>query len=247
VGPGGTVLATALLTDTSGAPIANQAVRFEKIDPQAPVTVTAPLVQTDSSGRAIGFLKADNLPVGSSSSYDIIIRASATINEQLVTSVAIFKIVRSAGNVINFLSTKEPTDPDGTLNRLSVVLTNVDRSSPGQGSTGIVQLVPFQVLDSNGIPIPRQPVAVAVYSVMGGQGCVAVIDSPEGGTVRTVTTDDNGKGIFNAVVVLDTPAVGSENSCSIIYRATTVIAGVPEPPVFSYGGFIANVKNEPPK
>lgn len=242
VGPGSTVMATALLSDSDGNPIANQEVHFEKIDPLAPVTISTPLVTTDSSGKAISFLKAESLPSNSTSSYDIIIKASATIHEQLVTSVAIFKIVRSAGNVISFLTTKLPTDPDGTLNELAVTLTNVDPAS--QRFTGIVQLVPFQVLDSNGTPIPRQPVAVGVYSVMGGQGCSAYIDSPEPGSANTVTTDDNGKGIFNAVVLMATPGIGSENSCSLIYRATTTIVGIPDPPVFSYGGFVANVKNE---
>jgi len=242
VGPGSTVIATALLSDSDGNPIANQEVTFEKVDPLAPVSVTTPLVTTDSSGKAINFLKAESLPSNSTSSYDIIIKASATLHEQLVTSVAIFKIVRSAGNVISFLTSKLPTDPDGTLNQLAVSLTNVDPAS--QPFTGIVQLVPFQVLDSNGTPIPRQPVAVGIYSVMGGEGCSAYIDSPEAGSLQTVTTDDNGKGIFNAVVLMATPGVGSENSCSLIYRATTTIAGLPDPPVFSYGGFLANVKNE---
>ncbi|MFA7403989.1 MAG: Ig-like domain-containing protein [Pelobacteraceae bacterium] len=245
VGPGSTVVATAVLVDSNGNPVANQPIKFEKIDTLAPVTITSPIITTDSNGKSINFLLADNLPNTSSSSYDIIIKASTSVNGQLVTSVTIFKVVRSGGNVINFITSKSPTDPDGTLNTLAVTLKNVSPLS--QPSTGIVQLVPFEVLDRNGIPMPRQPVAVSIYSTMGGTGCTAFIDSPELPAVRTVTTDDNGKGIFNAVVSMATPGVGSQNSCSIIYRATTTLAGLPDPPVFSYGGFIANVKNEPPQ
>lgn len=242
VGPGSTVVATAVLKDSTGNPVANQPIKFEKIDSAAPVTITSPVITTDSNGTAINFLKADNLPSTSSSSYDIIMKASTSVNGQVVTSVTIFKVVRSAGNVINFITSKSPTDPDGTLNKLTVSIKNVNPAI--QPATGIVQLVPFEVLDSNGIAMPRQQVSVSIYSVMGGAGCTAAIDSPEPPAVRTVTTDDNGKGIFNAVVSMSTPPIGSENSCSIIYRATTTLTGLPDPPVFSYGGFIANVKNE---
>lgn len=241
VGPGSTVIATAILLDALGNPVANQPIKFEKVDSLAPVTIPNPIINTDSNGNAINFLTADNLPSTFSSSYDIIIKASSSVNGQLVTSLSIFKVVRSAGNVINFITSKSPTDPDGTLNKLAVSITGVNPVD--QPSTGIVQLVPFEVLDSNSIPIPRQSVAVSIYSVMGGAGCAAFIDSPEPPAVRTVTTDDNGKGIFNAVVLMSTPPIGSENSCSIIYRATTTLSGIPDPPVFSYGGFIANVKN----
>lgn len=245
VGPGSTVIATAQLSDTDGNSIANQDVLFEKVDLASPVTIANATVKTDSNGKAINFLQANNLPITASSSYDIILKGSAVIKGELVTSVTIFKIVRSAGNVIQFLTSKSPTDPDGTLNRLTVTLTNVDPVA--QPSTGIVQLVPFQVLDENGVAMPRQSVAVGIYSIMGGAGCGAFVDSPEAAAVHTVTTDDNGKALFNAVVSMATPGVGSENSCSIIYRATTTIAGVIASPVFSYGGFIGNVKNELPQ
>lgn len=242
VTPGGTVIATAQLAAADGSPVANHDVAFQAVDPLSPVVVAEPVVKTDSSGKAISFIKVDYLPVTASSSYDVILKASAVVKGELVTSVTIFKIVRSAGNVIEFLTEKVPTDPDGTLNQVTATLTEVDPAS--QPWTGIVQLVPFQVLDQAGVPMPRQPVAVEIYSIMGGEGCRADIDSPEAGTVHTVTTDDNGKGLFNAVVSMDTPPVGSQNSCSIIYRATTTIAGLSEPPVFSYGGFVADVINE---
>jgi len=243
-GPLSTVVATASLSNSSGQPVAGQDIAFRKIDSAAPVTISSSVIKTDSNGNAINFLTVGNLPSTSSSSYDVIIEASTTVNGEYVTSLTIFKVLRSAGNVINFITSKSPTDPDGTLNRLAVTLKNVDPAS--QPSTGIVQLVPFEVLDRNGNPMPRQQVAVSIYSTMGGAGCTAFIDSPELPAVRTVTTDDNGKGIFNAIVSLATPGVGSQNSCSIIYRATTTLVGLPDPPVFSYGGFIASVTNEPP-
>ena len=245
VGPLATVIASAELVDSQGNKIASQPIKFEKLDAAAPMSIASPLVSTDSNGRAINFLTAENLPATSSSSYDVILKASTSVNGQQVTAVSIVKVIRSAGNVINFITTKNITDPDGTLNRLSVGLEAV--SPVAQPTTGIVQLVPFEVVDRNGVPIPRQQVAVSIYSVMGGGGCTAVIDSPEPPAVRTVTTDDNGKGMFNAVVSMNTPPIGSENSCSIIYRATTELSGLPDPPVFSYGGFIASVKNNPPR
>lgn len=238
VGPNSTVIATAILTDSSGNPVANQPILFEAVE--GPVIITNATISTDSNGNAINFLRSEYI---TTSAVDVILKASTSVNGQLVTSLSIFKIQRSESNVINFMTSKEPTDPDGTLNKLNVTLKAVNPAS--QPTTGIVQLVPFEVLDRNGIPIPRQSVAVSIYSVMGGAGCTAVIDSPEPPAIRTVTTDDNGKGIFNAVVSMATPGIGSENSCSIIYRATTDL-GLPDPPVYSYGGFIANVKNELP-
>jgi len=142
----------------------------------------------------------------------------------------------SAGNVVNFTTTKLPTDPDGTLSKVDVSVTAVDPVA--QPTTGIVQLVPFEVLSRNGAHMPLESVQISVYSVKGGAGCDVSMDSP-------VISDNNGKGIFNALVSMATPPAGSENSCSIVYKATTA-KSVNDSTLYYYGGFVANVKNIKP-
>jgi hypothetical protein len=232
VGPNSTVVATANLTDSNGKPVANQPIKFEAI--QGPVTINPAIVNTDSSGKAINFLTAG---ASTTSAVDVIIEASTSVNNQLVTAVGIFTIMRSESNIIKFITTKGATDPDGTLNTLQVTLTNAT-SPPAET---ILQLVPFQVLDNNGNPLSRVPVTISIYSEIGS--CPVFIDSPETGTVRTVTTDDTGLGIFNAGVTVSLPPIGGENACSIIYKAVAADLNNPGGTIYSYGGFIADLKN----
>ena len=232
VGPNSEVIATAILTDSSGKPVANQPIKFEKIT--GPVTINPAIVNTDSSGKAINFLLAGST---TTSAIDVIIEASTSVNGQLVTAVSIFTILRSESNTIKFLTTKGPTDPDGTLNTLRVTLTNA--TSPAAET--ILQLVPFQILDNNGIPRSHVPVQISIYSEIGN--CPVFIDSPETGTVQTVTTDDSGLGIFNAGVTVSLPPIGGENACSIIYKAQADDPNNPGGIIFSYGGFIAALDN----
>lgn len=239
VGPNSTVVATATLADSKGSPIANQPIKFEAV--LGPVTIGTPIVNSDSSGKSINFLVAGGT---TSSGEDVILKASTTVNGQLVTSVAIFHILRSETNIIKFLTTKNPTDPDGTLNTLKVTLDAV--ALPSLPRT-ILQLVPFQILDNNGVPRARVPVTVSIYSEIGN--CPVFIDSPATeATAMTVTTDDAGMGIFNAGVTVTVPEMGSENSCSVIYKA---VAADPNSTnnsatIFSYGGFIATLENTKP-
>ncbi len=232
VGPNSTVIATAIMKDSNNNPVANQPIKFEAIG-ESPVTIDPTTVNTDSNGKAINFLTAGST---TSSAVDVIIKASTSVNNQLVSAISIFTIKRSEGNVIQFITTKNPTDPDGTLNTLAVTLENA--ATPG--SRQILQLVPFQVLDSNGVPISRVPVTISVYSEIGD--CPVFIDSPEA-TEKTVTTDDTGLGIFNAGVEVAVPVVGSENSCSIIYKAEAADPSKAGATIYSYGGFIATLKN----
>lgn len=233
VGPNSIVIATATLTDSQGNPVANQPIKFESVE--GPVTIDPAIVNTDSNGKAINFLRAGS---STTSAVDVILKASSTVNSQFVTSVAIFKIMRSETNVIKFLTTKNPTDPDGTLNTLEVTLDAVELPSPPRT---ILQLVPFQILDNNGVPRSRVPVTISVYSKIGD--CPVFIDSPET-TQFTVTTDDTGLGIFNAGVTVDVPEIGSENACSVIYKAEATDLNDAAATIFSYGGFIAVLVNE---
>lgn len=232
VGPNSTVIATAILKDSDGNPVANQGIKYEAVE--GPVTIDPAIVNTDSTGKAINFLKAGST---TNSAVDVIIKASTTVKGQLVTSIGIFKILRSESNIIKFLTTKGTTDPDGTLNTLKVTVND----APTPSSRTILQLVPFQILDNNGIPRTRVPVQVSVYSEIGD--CPVFIDSPET-AARTVTTDDAGLGIFNAGVTVVVPPIGSENACSIIYKAEAADPNNPTGTIYSYGGFIAVLVNQ---
>lgn len=240
VGPNSIVIATATLKDSAGNAVANQGIKFEAVEGASEVTIDPAVVGTDSTGKAVNFLKAAG---NTTSAVDVIIKASSTVNGQLVTSVGIFKIMRSESNIIQFITTKNPTDPDGTLNRLKVTLDAVALPSPPRQ---ILQQLPFRILDNNGVPRSRVTVKVGVYSFVGS--CTAqdvYIDSPET-TEKTVTTDDTGMGIFNAGVTLAVPEIGSENSCSIIYKAEAADLNDEAKTIFSYGGFIATLVNQKP-
>lgn len=240
VGASADVLANARVFDSAGNPVANQPVLFEKVDAAAPVTIATTIVNTTSSGEALNILKAGN----PATTTDIVIKASTSVNGQYLSAISIFRILRSQGNIINFLTGKSITDPDGSLNTLSYTIKNIN---PALSPTyGFVQLVPFEVLDLNGIPRSRAAVNLSIYSVL-GSGCSASIDSPELPAVKTVTTDDNGKGIFNAVVSIPTPTIGGVSTCSVIYKATTNdLISATNPQVYSYGGFIVTLENALP-
>ncbi|MBJ6799204.1 hypothetical protein [Geomonas propionica] len=237
VGANSIVIATATLTDSTGNPIDSQPVKFESV--VGPVTIDPAIISTVSDGKAINFLRA-GAPDAGSSAVDVILKASTSVKGQLVTAVAIFKILRSETNVIKFITSKGPTDPDGTLNTLKVSLDAVALPSPPRT---ILQLVPFEILDNNGVPRTRVPVTVSIYSRIGN--CPVFIDSPET-TDQTVTTDDTGRGIFNAGVTLDVPQMGSENSCSVIYKAEAPDINNSAATIFSYGGFMATLENLQP-
>jgi hypothetical protein len=239
VGPNGTVNATATLKDNSGNLISNQPIKFEEIvlpGTTTSVTISVPIVSTSSDGTATSFLQAIN----TETTRDVVIKASTSINGQLISSISTFKIVRSTGNYINFITTKNTTDPDGNLNTLKVTIDNIDPTLVPSHS--ILQLVPFEVLDRDGVPRTLVPVKLSIYSVLGG--CTVFTDSPESGTERTVTTDNKGLGVFNSFVNISTPPIGSENSCAVIYKATA-----PDPystvptDLFSYGAYIVTLKN----
>lgn len=236
VGPNSTVVATATLKDSDGKPVSSQPIKFEAV--VGPVTIATPTVETVSDGRAINLLTAGGT---TNSAVDVIIKASSNVHGQLVTAMGIFQIQRSESNIVKFVTTKAPTDPDGTLNTLKVTLQAVPVPTDPKE---ILQQVPFQVLDNNGIPLAGVQATISVYSKIGD--CPVYIDSPET-TEKTVTTDNTGLGIFNAGITLEVPEIGSENACSVIYKVEAPDYNNPAAKIFSYGGFIADLVNEKPQ
>jgi hypothetical protein len=244
VGSNSTVIAKAIVKDNNGNLVANQSIKFEEIipppDTAASVSIPQPIVATTSEGIAINLMRA----LETDTNKDVIIKASTSINGEAVGAISTFKIVRSAGNYINFITTKTITDPDGNLNIMNREIDN----QPAGSLWAILQLVTFQVLDKNGVPRTQVPVKVSIYSVLGNCSLdTIIIDNPEFPLERTVTTDNTGLGIFNAEVILPAAAPGGSTSCSVIYKATTPDIYSAEPQnLFSYGGYIANLKNNKP-
>ena len=240
VGPNSTVIATATLKDTEGKAVANQLITFAS-DPASPQPIDTKTATTDSNGKALVFLRAPDI----TSSTDVILVASALVKTQPVSAISIFKILRGSGNIINFITTKTPTDPDGTMNTVAVVVEGQDPQVTPEKI--LLQLVPFEILDLNNNPRSRIPVTISVYSSI---GCPDVfIDSPasENPRIKTVTTDDSGRGIFNVGVPLDMPPIGGKNACSVIYKAVGPDFNQPAETIYSYGGFIASLENKIPK
>jgi hypothetical protein len=251
IGANSSVIATATLKDSNGK-LVDGPILFEEVipDPATGASVSFPVsVQRTSSGVATIVLRTLN----PETNRDVIIKASTTANNQEVSAVSIFKIVRSTGNYINFITTKGPTDPDGNLNTLKVEIVAVDPDTTP--FYNILQLATFEVLDRNGINRTAVPVQLDIYSVLGnltpGNGvrfsdnCFVFIDSPVPEPVgpRTVTTDNTGLGLFNSFVTIRTPEIGGETSCSVIYRATSPDPYTQGQILNSYGGYIVTLKN----
>jgi hypothetical protein len=271
IGPNSSVIATATLKDSNGN-LVDGPILFDEVIPDS---ATAPSVSfpvnvlRTSSGVANLIFRTLN----PENNQDVIIRASTTANNQEVSAVSIFKIVRNAGNYINFITTKNPTDPDGNINTLKVEIVAVNPTTTP--FYNILQLATFEVLDRNGANRTGARVTLDIYSVLGNtqevaqpdingvpqppliipkpvngipyvDNCYVFIDSPAPEPIgpRTVTTDNTGLGIFNSFVTIKTPEIGGETSCSVIYKATA--SGDPlgsEATLNSYGGYIVTLKN----
>lgn len=239
VGANSTVIATATLKDNNNRVISGQPIRFEEVkaDPADPaaVIITDPVVPTSSEGTATTMVQTADTTVNK----DVVIKASTSIDGRSISSVSILRVVRSTGNYINFITTGTTTDPTGNLNKISITLDAIDPAT--YPSMDIFQLLTFEVLDRNGLDRTLVPVQVGLFNLLGP--CTVSIGSP-GSQTQTVTTDNTGLGIFNDYATIQTPGIGLENTCSIIYRATT-----PDPysatprELFSYGGYIVNIKN----
>jgi hypothetical protein len=228
VGIDGEVLLTATLTDaqTPPVPVQNQPVTFSIV--AGPATVIAPaVVNTDSFGKAVCRLKSGSV----NSSSSIIAQASASVLGATANAYQTIQVVRQNSMIINFTTSKLPTDPNGTLNSLPV-------SVPWDATLlryGAVQLVPFNVLDGNGVPMPNVDVDISVYSSLG-------VASPSFTPQSPIRTDDHGLGIFNVAVAMDVPVdPGTSISDAIVYVATATVNGVS---LRSYGGFVISISRE---
>ena len=241
VGANSTVTATATLKNSQGQMIANQPVRFEEVKANAAdpplLQIDTPVVSTSSEGIATTFLQTADTNVN----RDVIIKASTTIGDRVISAVSILRIVRSEGNYINFITTKNVTDPDGNLNVLKDTLDDVNPAD--HPSHFFPQLVTFQVLDKNGLERTNVPVKLEIFKVIGT--CSVTIGS--NATTETITTDDTGLGIFSAQIVVVTPAPGEKNVCSVIFKATTpdIYSATPRD-LFSYGGYLVILENTKP-
>lgn len=230
-------------------PVQNQQVTFSVV--AGPATVIDQNVSTDSTGKAYCRVKSG---VADSSS-SIIFKASATVFGVEVRAYTTVQLVRQNSYVINFLSSAEASDPSGNLNTLSATV-------PAEYPSSYVvfkQLVPFQVLDNNGVPLPNLDVSIRVFNFGRNPDTIielvppwpgAVVTFPPDDTAITVRTDDHGMGIFTCNVSLWTYGPGSTNTESVTYRASATIAanaGNQLPAnldLAAYGGFIATVTQE---
>lgn len=243
VGINSDVLLTASVTDLQipPKPVQNQPVSFSIV--AGPATIIDPSVTTDSIGNAVCRLSTGT----TNSSSSVIVQASTTVNGVTVNAYTTIQIVRQNSYVINFISSKSTTDPDGNLNTLSATV-----AAEFVGNVTFKQLVPFQVLDNNGIPMPNVDVSIQVYNYGRNPDTIIELVPPWPGTpvvfppditIVTIRTDDHGMGIFTCNVTLRAPGPGLTNTESIIYNATATILPA-NVSLLSYGGFIVTVEQD---
>lgn len=243
VGINSDVLLTASVTDLQipPKPVQNQPVSFSIV--AGPATIIDPSVTTDSIGNAICRLNSGTV----NSSSSVIVQASTTVNGVTVNAYTTIQIVRQNSYVINFITSKSTTDPDGNLNSLVGTV-----AAEFVGNVTFKQLVPFQVLDNNGIPMPNVDVSIQVFNYGRNPDTIIELAPPWPGTPVvfppditkvTIRTDDHGMGIFTCNVTLRAPGPGLTNTESIIYNATATI--LPDNVnLLSYGGFIVTVEQD---
>jgi hypothetical protein len=250
VGINSDVLLTATLTDEQAQPlpVQQQTVTFSVV--AGPGTVIDATVPTDSGGKAVSRLRTGSV----SSSSSIIVKASSTVYGVTVNAYSTINLVRQNSYVINFLTSKASTDPDGNLNVLSATI-----SARASGPWTFKQLVPFQVLDNNGVPLPGVDVTIEVFNYGRDEDTVIELVPPwplaprvfpPDQTRVTMRTDDHGTGIFTVNVTLEAPGPGLSNAESITYGANATITPTAENHLpaelnlLSYGGFLVQLKQK---
>ncbi|QWV99084.1 Ig-like domain-containing protein [Geomonas nitrogeniifigens] len=253
VGINSDVILTATVTDMQSPPkpVQNNEVTFEILGTQGSIVdfsgnavVTPYSVLTDSLGNAVCRVKSGN----TTSSSVIIVKSTTTVNNTVVIAYHTVEVVRQNSYVINFLTSKSATDPDGTLNTLSA-----DLPATAAGPYTFKQLVPLQVLDNNGIPRPNVAVSIKISNTGRNADTVIELVPPLPGTKVVfpgidplqiqVTTDDHGMAIFTCNVSLAAPGPGGYNAESVIYEASATVDGIS---MLSYGGFIASLSQASP-
>ncbi|MBC8018298.1 MAG: hypothetical protein H7X83_07245, partial [Verrucomicrobia bacterium] len=112
--------------------------------------------------------------------------------------------VNGSGYAIDFMTSKSATDPDGSLNTLSYTI-----SADSGGYFTFKQLIPFQVMDNNGIPMPNVDVSIQVNNFGRNADTIVELVPPWPGvpvvfppdiTKVTLRTDDKGLGMFTCNV-----------------------------------------------
>ena len=246
VGINSEVLFSATLTTSTSAqapsqPVQSQTILFSVV--AGPATFVDSSVNTDSTGTAVSRLKTD---LSTTSSSNVIVKASTIKDGVAVDAYATLQVLRQNSFVINFLTGADTSDPNGNL----VTLSHTYVAPPVQtGYNTFKQLVPFQVLDNNGIPKPNVDVTIEVFNYGRNPDTIIELIPPYPGvpvvfpsetTKVTIKTDDLGMGIFTCNISQLIPGVGGSNTESVIYKATATI--LPENiSLQSYGGFIATV------
>lgn len=246
VGINSDVVLTAAVTDLQSPPkpIQNKAIVFKVVVGPASIldfsgnVVPELSVNTDSIGNAVCRLKSGTV----NSSSTIIVQATTSVNDVSVTAYHTIEVVRQNSYVINFLTSKSATDPDGNLNTLSGTV-----AAEFAGWATFKQLVPFEALDNNGVPMPNLDVSLELFNTgRNGESDIELVPPlpgvPAGATKVTIRTDDHGRGIFTCNVSLRAPGPGLTNTESVIYKAT---ATTPDSvSLLSYGGFIVTLSQE---
>ena len=256
VGINGDVIMTATVTDMQEPPkpVQNQPVNFSIV--AGPATITDVQVNSDSAGKAVSRLKVTS---SVNSSANIIVMANTVVSGMPVNAYATLAVVRQNSYVIKFLTSAVTSDPDGSLNTLTATV-----AADSTGYFTFKQLVPFQVLDNNGVPEPNVDVSVDIHNYGDWEGRAggtisaapssiislmppyadAPVTFPYQNTKITVRTDDHGMGIFLCNVSLLAPGNGHTNAESVIFKATAAVGTVN---MVSYGGFVAEITQEKPE
>ena len=199
----GQLLASASIEGSDGATIGDRLVTFSVAAGPATVDPALVTVPTDSNGKAVTIVTPGNVL----STTNVILMATTTINGKSIRAYAPFQIVRGTG-IIEFITKKPPTDPDGTLFTLE---ETVDANFAGK-SFEFMQQLPFQLTDANGNPRVGVPVTISIDNQLTGRAST-FFKNPK------VITDSAGKGIFNVGVIMTAPPVGVTHTDSIIYQA----------------------------
>lgn len=203
----------------AGDPLPNKAVTFKILAGPSAISYTTPV--TDKNGVSTAVMTTGDVNY----TTNVIIEASTTVDGNVYRAYTTLQLVRGTG-VIKFITTKSPTDPDGTLNTLDKTV-NVEFAGR---QFEYMQSVPFKVTDSNGNPRVGVPITLSIDNQLTGTATVRI-------NRTTVTTDSAGTGIFNIGVTMTAPQPNVVNTDSIIYTAVSNDTY----PLIAYGGLIASL------
>lgn len=223
----GTVLATAILRNQSGADVVidsagttiktgdavgNQPITFTVLAGPASVDFTTP--QTDVNGNATAIITTQD----TSSTTNVLIEAKTTLLGVTYRAYTSIQIVRGTGEIAIPAPRPPITDAPGLLPTLDKTVNPVLASGWCWN-----QLIPFKVTDSNSNARVGVPVTLSVYSQSGSSTITIDFHAPTvtEPSAATVTTDSAGQGIFNVDICMTTPPAGLTVVDSVVYKAVT--------------------------